>query len=156
MAYANNHDSELSRIFDRKAFEIAFDDFMKKADENAESGKGRGGQIPYGFSKKPICDGAAVCTHFGQGGASKTPYLNWWVVSVYYIPDSGEIIVGIEADRYPHLDVMQIEPEEYSWIGNKKVDIAEFYRTHKSILYYDDLYECFLCVCEEVMRLGLR
>ncbi len=152
----NKHTSELSRIFDFKAFEGSFSDFIKKADANAISGKGAGGQTPYGFSGKPRCDGADVSTHFGQGGASKTPYLNWWVVSIYYTPDSGNIDLGIEESRYPHLKEMQVKPVRSVKLGNKKENTAVFYSTNVSSLDYTTLYDYFLNVCEEVMRLGLR
>jgi len=129
--------------------------FIKQANVNAISGKSAGGQTPFGFSGKPQCDGAEVCTHYGQGGASKTPYLNWWVVSIYYIPNNGNITLGIEENRYPHLKEMAIKPLRYIQIGNKKEQIAVFYSTTKESVNYVELYECFLNVCEEIMRLGL-
>lgn len=156
MGDTGSHNSDLSKILDINAFERSFDDFIKKAEANALSGKARGGQTPLGFSGKPRCDGADVCTHYGQGAASKTPYLNWWVVSIYYLPETGDITVGIEEDRYPHLKEMQIKPLRYSRLGNKKVDIAVFYSTNKLNLDYLELYDCFLNICEEVMRIGLR
>ena len=152
----NNHTSELNKIFDLSAFEKSFSAFIKQADANAVSGKGVGGQTPFGFSEKPKCDGADVSTHFGQGGASKTPYMNWWVVSIYYCPENGNIDLGIEENRYSHLKEMQVKPVRYIKPGNKKVNVAVFYSTNISGLDYSKLYECFLNVCEEVMRLGLR
>ncbi len=149
------HTSELSKVFDIKAFENAYSELIKKADNNANSKIFEGGQTPYGFDKKPRCDGADVCTHYGMGRASKSPYLNWWVVSIYYLPDSGNIVMGIEESRYPHLHDMKIKPIRYSRVGNKKEDVAVFYSTTKTNLNYAELYEKFLCVCEEVMRLGL-
>ena len=150
------HVSELSTILNFNAFKQAFEKFLTQASDNAVSGKSEGGQTPFGFSKRPVCDGADVCTHFGQGAASKAPYLNWWVVSIYYLPDSENIIIGIEQTRYPHLKEMAIKPSDYSRIGNKKVDVAVFYSTNKSDLNYTDLYENFINICEEVMRLGLK
>ncbi len=150
------HTSELSQILGVATFEKTFAAFIDQADKNAASGKAQGGQTPFGFSGKPQCDGADVCTHFGQGGASKTPYLNWWVVSIYYLPDNGNIMMGIEEDRYPHLKEMEIKPLRYSQIGNKKVDTAIFYSTTKNSINYSELHENFMNVCEEVMRLGLN
>lgn len=150
------HTSELSVVLNENAFEQSFEAFIKQADANALSGKGAGGQTPFGFSGKPKCDGADVCTHYGQGGASKTPYLNWWVVSIYYIPDTGNITMGIEENRYPHLKEMAVKPLRYVQIGNKKEQIAVFYSTTKGSVNYAELYESFLNVCEEVMRLGLK
>lgn len=148
--------SELSQILDRKTFENTFSAFINQADKNAETKKGVGGQTPFGFSAKPKCDGADVSTHYGQGGASKTPYLNWWVVSIYYLTDNGNIVMGIEEDRYPHLKEMNIKPLRYSQIGNKKVDVAVFHATTKESLDCSALYNDFINVCEEVMRLGLH
>ncbi len=151
-----SHTSELSKVLDRDTFERTYRSFLEQADANVVSGNGNGGQTPKGFDKKPNCDGADVSTHYGMGNASKTPYLNWWVVSIYYLPDSGNIVMGIEEDRYPHLKEMKIEPLRYTKIGNKKVDTAVFYSSSKSNLNYAELHEKFLCVCEEVMRLGLK
>ena len=150
------HTSELSVVLDENTFIKSFEAFIQQADDNAVSGKGIGGQTPFGFSGKPKCDGADVSTHYGQGGASKTPYMNWWVVSVYYIPSTGNIAMGIEENRYPHLKEMAIRPLRYAQIGNKKERIALFYATTKARIDYAELYEKFLVVCEEVMRLGLR
>lgn len=41
--------------------------------------------------------------------------MNWWVVSIYYLPDSGKIIMGIEEDRYPHLKGMQNGKRIITW-----------------------------------------
>lgn len=152
----SKHTSELSEVLDFTTFERAFSAFVKQAEKNSISGKAQGGQTPYGFSKKPICDGADVCTHFGQGGASRTPYLNWWVVSVYFLPENGNIFLGIEENRYPHLKEMSIKPNRYQIIGNKQIRIALFYSTTKTSIDYAELYESFLNISEEVMRLGLR
>lgn len=150
------HTSELSVVLNGNAFKQSFEAFIKQADANALSGKGAGGQTPFGFSGKPRCDGADVSTHYGQGGASKTPYLNWWVVSIYYIPDTGNITMGIEENRYPHLKEMAIKPMRYTQIGNKKEQIAVFYSATKASINYAELYESFINVCEEVMRIGLK
>ena len=148
--------SKLRTILDSEAFEATFEDFLRHADENAISGRGRGGQTPGGFYAKPVCDGATVAVHYGQGGASKTPYLNWWVVSIYYIPENGNIVLGIEESRYSHLKEMRLSPLRYSKLGNKKENVAVFYETTKSSLKYKELREKFLAVSEEVMRLGLK
>ncbi len=153
---AGSHTSELSKVLDRDTFERTYRLFLEQADQNVASGSGNGGQTPKGFDKKPNCDGADVSTHYGMGNASKTPYLCWWVVSIYYLPDSGNIVMAIEEDRYPHLKEMTIKPLRYSRIGNKKVDAAVFYSTTKNDINYDELHEQFISVCEEVMRLGLR
>lgn len=150
------HTSELSAVLPCNAFEKTLEAFIKQADANAVSGKSGGGQTPYGFSSKPKCDGAEVSTHYGQGGASKTPYLNWWVVSIYYLPDSGNVIMGIEENRYSHLKEMQIKPMRYSRIGKKSVQIAVFYSAVKTNINHKELYENFINVCEEVIRLGLE
>lgn len=84
----SNKKSELSQIFDIRAFENTFSAFLAQADKNAETKKSEGGQTPFGFNKKPKFDGADLSTHYGQGAASKTPYLNWRVVSIYYLTDS--------------------------------------------------------------------
>lgn len=150
------HTSELSQVFTKEKFESAFKAFLIQADENYVTKKSFGGRTPYGFSERPNLDGAEIVIHYGQGAASKTPYLNWWVVSIYYLPDSGNIIMGIEEKRYPYLNKMDIKPERFERIGAKKEDVAVFYATTKDGINYIDLYNKFMDVCEEVIRLGLK
>lgn len=150
------HTSDLSKTVTVNAFEQAYIKFIEQADKNAISKKAQGSKTPYGFSVRPECDGAHFKQQFGQGAPSSTPYMNWWVVSIYYLPENGNIIMGIEEDRYPHLKEIQIKPLRYDQIGNKKVNTAVFYAAHKTYVNYGELYEKFLQVCEEVMRLGLK
>ena len=145
------HTSELSQVVTATAFEKAYKAFIVQADENASSGKAQGSQTPDGFLEKPKCDGAHFKSQYGQGTASATPYMNWSVVSIYYLPNSGDIIMGIE-DRYSFLKEMSIKPE-YAQIGNKKVRTAIFYSTNKSRVDYGELYEKFISVCEEVIQI---
>ena len=147
--------SELSRVVTVEAFENAFKHFIEQADQNAKTKKAQGTKVPYGFLEKPECDGAQFGVTYGQGAASASPYMNWWVVSIYYLPKSGNIILGIEEDRYFHLKRMNIKPFRFSQIGNKKDKVAIFYSKPKRNVNYRELYEKFLQVCEEVMRLGL-
>ena len=147
-----SYDSELRQLVTAELFEKSYSQFIKQADCNAISKKSEGPRIPYGFTIKKI-DGGNWSQHFGQGAASKTLYINWHVVSVYYMPENGNIIIGIEVDRYPFINKMK--PIRTAQIGNKKVDIAVFYETTKAKLDYGELYEKFLETSEEVMRLGL-
>ncbi|MDD5792117.1 MAG: hypothetical protein PUD22_06020 [Erysipelotrichaceae bacterium] len=151
-----NHTSELYQMLSAEVFENAYAHFIEQADKNTETKKAQGPKAPFGFSKKPEYDGAHLETHYGQGAASAAPYMNWWVVSIYYLPYEGKIVMGIEEDRYPHLKQMQIKPLRYDQIGNKKINVAVFYSAPKTYLNYKDLYEKFIDVCEEVMRLGLE
>lgn len=153
---SGEHTSELSKVVTAQAFEKAYAAFIEQADKNAISGKAQGSKTPYGFSEKPECDGAHFKPQYGQGSPSAAPYMNWWVVSIYYLPNSGNIIMGIEEDRYSHLKEMTIKPLRYDQIGNKKINTAVFYSANKSSVNYGELYEKFISVCEEVMRLGLE
>lgn len=150
------HTSELSKAVNVNAFEQAYIKFIEQADKNAITRKAQGSKTPYGFSERPECDGAHFKQQFGQGSPSSTPYMNWWVVSIYYIIDSGNIVMGIEEDRYPHLKEMQTKPLRYEQIGNKKTNVAVFYAAAKDSVNYGELYESFMTVCEEVMQLGLK
>ena len=150
-----DHTSELSKVVTINIFEQAYIKFIEQADKNAISRKAQGSKIPYGFLEKPECDGAHFKQQFGQGAPSSTPYMNWWVVSIYYLVDSGNIIMGIEEDRYPHLKEMQNKPLRYEQIGNKKTNVAVFYAAPKENVSYRELYENFVTICEEVMQLGL-
>lgn len=147
----HKHSSELSRIVTADAFENAFVKFIEQADKNAISKKANGSMTPYGFQKSPECDGARFKQQFGQGTPSMSPYMNWWVVSIYYIVDSGDIVVGIEENRYPQIKKMT--PLDLIPIGKKKIKVAMFYKTTKYNINYIELYNHFLNVCEEVMNL---
>lgn len=153
----NSQDSkEFSRILDKEAFKKAYTAFMNQADSNMISKKSEGSTALPGFSKNPICYGVPFSIRYGGGAASASPYMNWWRVSIYYIPKNGKIMVGIEEDKYSHLDQMRTKPLSYEKIGNKKINTAIFYSTTKSNVNYDELYENFIHVCEEVIRLGLE
>lgn len=146
--------SELRRRLTPQLFEEIFIDFMRQADINMLSRTANGSKRPVGFENNNQIDGADFSQHFGMGSASRTPYLNWWVVSIYYIVNSGKIVLGIEDDRYPHLDEMN--PIGQTYMPNKKKNIAVFYRTTRDQLDYNALRENFLMVAEEVMTLGLE
>ena len=92
---------------------------MKQAEENSVTGKSNGSRTPEGFVKMKD-DGADFVQHFGQSAASKTPYMNWWILSIYYLVDSGNIVMGIEEERYHHLNEMKIQPSRRERIGRKK------------------------------------
>ena len=148
--------SELRKNVTAESFKSAFLAFMEQADKNAITGKSEGKKTPYGFSANSGFDGAVFHQHFGQGAASKTPYVNWWAVSIYYIPETGGIYLGIEKDRYHALDRIRTKLLAFKKIGKKAMDVAVFYETTKKTVNYEELHECFLNVCEEVMRLGLN
>lgn len=151
----STHASELSKIVSQQVFEQAYEKFMEQAEKNVLSKKSHGSRTPYGFSAVPECDGAGFLQHFGQGAPSATPYMNWWVVSVYYLVDSGDIVLGIEEGRYPYLNDMQMKPTRFERVGKRKNRIAVYYSTKKEDLGYEILYEKFISICEEVMRLGV-
>lgn len=144
--------SELSNLLSVEAFEKAYSSFLKQADENSISKKSQGSKIPYGFSEKLMCDGHLFKAQYGQGAASVTPYMNWWIVSIYYLPTSGKILLGIEEERCVNfLTKIDIEPIKYEQIGNKKTNIAVFYESHRNNINYSELYDEFVSVCEAVL-----
>ncbi len=145
------HTSSLSSHVTAEVFEKSYRKFMEQAEKNAVSKKAHGKRIPYGLNDRTEFDGGDFVQHFGQGSASKTPYLNWWVVSVYYIIGS-RIVIGIEENRFPHLGKMT--PIKYEMIGNKKERIAVFYETPVENIDFRKLYESFINVSEEVMQLN--
>lgn len=149
------HTSELSKIVTAETFKNAFEHFLAQAEDNAKTGKSKGSRMPYGISAIIHINGETtrVSTHFGQGAASKTPYMNWWVVSNYYIVESGRIVTAIEEERYSH--IKEMEPIRYEMIGAKKTRVAVFYETTRESIDYNDFYEHFINVCEEVMTLGV-
>ena len=148
----DSHASELCKNVSVEIFERIFKDFMRQADDNAKIGKSFGGKKPK-YLDNCFLDGADLGYHYGQGAAAKTPYLNWWVLSIYYLPENGKIIMGIEAHRYPYLNKMK--PITYKIIGNKNDKVAVFYETTKETIDYEELYNYFIDVAEQIMRLGV-
>ena len=146
--------SELRENLTLELFEKVFNQFVKQADANAKSGKSKGSKNLIGVLEDNEFDGATLTQHFGQGNASKTPYINWWVVSIYYIPFQNRIVMGIEEERYSHIKDMS--PVKYERFDNRNGNIAVFYETSKDSINYTELYENFLSVSEEVMMLGLH
>lgn len=132
-------------------FKEALDKFLKQADENKISTKSNGKKI----IEIPECD---LRTHYGQGSASQAPYLNWAVVSIYYITAENKIILGIPKkfldDPTHHLSQMQISKIGNKLLGANAADkyIAVYYETSRELLDYDELYDKFLSICEEVHR----
>lgn len=145
--------SELRHNLTVDLFGRAFSAFLEQAEENARSRKSTGNETPLGFKEANQFDGEDFTQHFGQGAASKTPYMNWWIVSIYYITESKEIVLGIEEDRADFRKIDKMEPLKKRRIGNKTKDVAVFYETEKEKINYQELYEKFICVSEHVMRL---
>ena len=144
---------ELRKYVTPEIFKEAYSRLIVQADQNAKTGNANGSHTPYGFKGNKVY-GYKLEQNFGQGGASKTPYLYWHVVSIYYLPDNGRIVLGIEENRYAHMHEMQ--PKKYTKIGNKADRVAVFYETNKDSIDYYELYNAFMDVCDEVFRLGLE
>ena len=159
LSNSDKHKSRLSQTMTMSVFEKAYMHFIIQADKNAVSKKSHGERLPLGISREvddkiKEHDGGGrfgVGQHFGQGAASKTPYINWFVVSIYYLPDTERIVMGIEKERYPKL--RQMTPLRYTQLGNKKTDVAVFFESSKSQLDYRQLYTTFIDVSEQVMSL---
>ncbi|MCR5742290.1 MAG: hypothetical protein K6F92_00975 [Lachnospiraceae bacterium] len=150
----NGQVSEFRNLLTQQIFKNAYASFIEQADKNYISGKGSGSRTPAGFSVRPEYYGKRLSQHFGQGAASRTPYMNWWVLSIYYLPDDGRIIMGVEEGRYSRLADMQ--PKRYEYIGSKKIKVAVFYETTKADLNYDELYEAFVNTAEDIVEYGLE
>ncbi len=150
-------ENELSKIVTYEKFEIAYSRFLEQADKNARTQKSEGSKTPYGFvfeTKQNFICGGAFSQHFGQGAASKTPYISWHVVSIYYVVDSKKIVIGIEESRYPHLQNMQSIRTEA--IGKKDRYVAVFYECAKDSIDYKELYNKFMDVSQQVIELDLK
>ncbi len=145
--------SELEKIVTPEAFERAYRNFIIQADKNAISKKSFGGKEPLGFEGLTRLDGKDFHQHFGSGGASTSPYISWYVVSIYYIPTSGKITIAIEKNRYTR--VKKMNPLKYEIIGRKTEECAVFYTTNKRNVDYRELHENFMRVCKKVLELGL-
>jgi hypothetical protein len=150
-------ENELSKVVTYEKFEIAYSKFLEQADSNVESKKSVGSKTPYGFffdANQNIICGGGFSQHFGQGAASKTPYMSWHVVSIYYVVESQKIVLGIEESRYPHLkDMEQIKTEP---IGKKDRNVVVFYECSRNSIDYKNLYDKFMRVSQQVMELGLE
>ena len=152
----HNNPSELRTFLTKELFIKTYAQFVEQANKNAVSKKANGPRIPLTMSfanGNNTLDGGNLSQHFGQGVASSTPYINWWVVSIYYIVNDSKVIVGIEEDRYPHLDKMRSLKSER--IGNKKSNVAIFYESSSEDIDFAEFYNTFIGVCEEVISIGL-
>lgn len=146
--------SELSRIISYEKFEKAYGSFIEQADKNVMTKKGEGSKIPLGFDGENVINNWKFSQHFGQGAASRTPYISWFVVSIYYVIENAKIIVGIEKERYPHLDKMN--PIKIEEVGKKDRYVAIFYECNKNNIDYKELYEHFISISEQVINLGVN
>lgn len=144
--------SELRRNITEKIFEKAFTLFIEQANKNQSSEKANGTMVPYGFKNIPTFDGEKFKVQYGQGRASKTPYMNWWVVSIYYIPKSGDIILGIEIERFKHWKAISLKPLGLQKIGGRSNNVAIYYSTNKNKLNIIELYHNFINLCDKVIK----
>ena len=144
--------NELSKKVSQEKFELIFKEFMAQADENAKTGKSNGTKKSRYLDNNEF-NGAKFKCNYGHGAATKTPHINWWVLSVYYIPYNGRIIMGIEDHRYPYLNKMN--PISHKSIENKKDTVAVFYETTKDNVNYKKLYEAFINIVEQITILGV-
>lgn len=147
------HASVLSKIVTPTIFKQAYEAFIEQADINKTTKKANGSKIPKGFSTMTKYKDHRIKCEYGRGTPSSRPYMNWCVVSIYYEPDIGNITVGIEETRYDKLNQMNIKPLYSTRIGKNQERVAVFYSTNKSKVNYDELYDKWMDVCEEVIRL---
>lgn len=143
---------ELRSLITYEIFKEAYSKFIDQADKNAITGNAQGSRTPYGFPVNHLY-GYRLQQQFGQGRATKTPYLYWHVVSIYYLPETGKIIIGIEENRYIHLKEM--EYKKLITIGNKAKRVAVFYESNKDVIDYKALYDNFIRASDEVVNLGI-
>ena len=148
--------SEISQDLTQEMFEQAYTYFINQADINAKTDTAEGTKVPYGYNEIPYYNCAAFKSEYGQGRASSRPHMNWWVISIYYLPNSGQIILGIEENRYKHQKKMTIKPKEIKTIGKNKTKVLIYYSTNKKNVDYKILYDKFIELCDEVLRLGLE
>lgn len=155
--------SELAKLLTYDRFCEAFEHFIKQADENVITKRSNGSKVPFGLSAdnqvrkgrsgKLIVDGGDLGQQFGQGAASLTPYFNWHVLSIYYIPAQQRIVLGIETERYASLGKLQ--PDKSEKISRKKMNVAVFGEYKRVQIDYKKLYKDFIDLSERIMKIGL-
>lgn len=155
-AKQNRKRSEISQNLTLEMFENAYTCFIEQADKNAKSGKAEGTKVPFGYGEISYYDRAEFKAEYGRGRASSRPYMNWWAVSIYYLPDSGQIILGMEEGRYNHQKKIEIKPKEIKSVGKNRANVIVYYSTNKRTVDYKILYNKFIELCDEVSRLGLE
>lgn len=97
-------------------------------------------------------NGCALGQQFGQGGASGTPYISWYVVSIYYVTAQNRIVLGIETNRYQHLN--KLLPYKQEKITKKK-EVAVFDEYDREKIDFQKLYTNFIALSEKIMKIGL-
>jgi hypothetical protein len=87
--FGNNNDkgkntSELRKSISAELFEKIYIQFMEQAEQNAISMRSNGSERLDGKNKYTAY-GKDLARKFGSGNSSRTPYICWYVVSIYYI-----------------------------------------------------------------------
>ena len=147
-----NVENEFNRLKEEltvESFTKAYTAFIDQAEKNLVTKKANGKRIPEGLSNT-FYQGANISQHFGQGAASKTPYLNWGEVSIYYLIDTKDIVIGVELDKYPELEVLAV-PIGYRKIGARKKEMPIFYSSTKETINLVELYDKFLDMIRSIM-----
>ena len=149
--------SELRTKLTYECFYNNFTEFLAQADKNVLTKKSGGGKSPAGITGekrngKVIVDGGELGLQYGQGNASKAPYFNWHVLSIYYIPTQQKIVLGVETIRY--WKFKELKPYACTEIPpNRRVAVFDEYC--KSEIDYEKLYDNFIRISEEIMKLGM-
>lgn len=151
--------STLRSVLPYSTFRYSFEQFMRQAEENVVTNRASGSRLPAGVNpnepgkKTCLVNGGYLAQHFGQGAPSRTPYYNWHVLSIYYLVNTGRIIMGIEDKRYKHIDSITCVRVDSSVIGRKPIHVV--YECRKDTLDYEKLYEMFMSTSEEILEHGL-
>lgn len=80
---------DFKQVYPFNEFQNAIASFIKQATQNQISKTTKGSRRVYEFS-----NGARLDNHYGQGAASKAPYINYWWVSVYWDTLDDNIILA--------------------------------------------------------------
>jgi len=145
-------------VYPRNEFHELLLEFTEQVRENILTGKSHGERMHYFSSGLPLQ------TRYGQGAASKAPYINWHVVNIYYdiaksrllvaIQDSPErVILGGQASDIKQL-VKDAKREQIAGKGNCYVyDTMSLPPQSNTAL--DNLYDAFMDLCCRVEALGV-
>ena len=90
--YFNKQDFELA--YPRGEFTENFSEFCKQVETNMVSGKSHGNR------SMEFSTGAALDVRYGQGAASRAPYINFACVNIYYDTTTDKIRLAMAWENY--------------------------------------------------------
>jgi len=134
------------QIFPYDEFKKILELFIQQAKLNKNTGRSNGNH------QARFNTGAKLYNHFGQGAASKAPYINYWWISIYWNPEMHELVLAVYTDTEDLAGATFFPPKELSGIDATipgKGRVTKLYSCSDDYIENDilELYEKFMEAC---------